>query len=216
VLSGTTPISEYSYVRGNLVQVKNSATNAIQQSYTWDSADRLVGATVSSGSATYAYDADNHRIKQTASGVVTNYLWDETSQYGDVLVETNNSNVIQTSYILGNGDLTSQRRVSTTTPEYYLKDGQGSVRNLTDNTGSLVSGQNYTYDAFGNLTSGSASPASNYLYTGQQFDVLTGLYDLRARYYKPNDGKFLSRDLADYNLDSPIELNRYGYIANNP
>jgi len=36
-----------------------------------------------------------------------------------------------------------------------------------------------------------------YLYTGQQFDALTGLYSLRARYYDPALGRFLSRDPAE-------------------
>jgi RHS repeat-associated protein len=57
---------------------------------------------------------------------------------------------------------------------------------------------------------------NNYLYTGQQFDKSTGLYDLRARFYSPNVGRFLSQDTYAVNFNNPIELNRYGYAANNP
>ncbi len=64
--------------------------------------------------------------------------------------------------------------------------------------------------------SGQPAPTSNYLYTGQQFDKLTGLYDLRARYYNPTDGRFLSQDKASLGLYNPIELSRYIYAANNP
>lgn len=57
---------------------------------------------------------------------------------------------------------------------------------------------------------------NKYLYTGQQFDKSTGLYDLRARFYSPNVGKFLSQDTYAVNFGNPIELNRYGYAAGNP
>ena len=53
-----------------------------------------------------------------------------------------------------------------------------------------------------------------YRYTGQQFDALTGLYSLRARYYDPALGRFLSRDVFPYG--NPVELNRYTYAAGNP
>lgn len=45
---------------------------------------------------------------------------------------------------------------------------------------------------------------------------LQSLYSLRARYYNPSIGRFLSRDAAAYNFRNPVELNRYGYAASNP
>jgi RHS repeat-associated protein len=214
-LSGGTTTS-YSYdQRGNLVQAGSS-------SFGFDAADRMITATVPGGSASYLYDADGRRVRQTANSVTTNYLWDETSRYGDVVVETDGSNAIQTSYVLGItcgscstspiGELLSQKKSANL--RYYLLDGQGSVRGLTDSSGTLT--DSYTYDAFGNLLNGPSTPAINYLYTGQQFDVLTGLYDLRARYYNAGDGRFLSRDTYTVNFNNPIELNRYGYTADNP
>lgn len=57
---------------------------------------------------------------------------------------------------------------------------------------------------------------SNYLYTGQQFDQSTELYSLRARFYSPSWGRFLSQDTWAVNYSNPIELNLYGYAAGNP
>ena len=126
----------------------------------------------------------------------------------------------RTSYVLSGsqGELVSQKRSGVSVPDYFLRDGQGSVRALTDNTGALVSGQNYSYSAFGKLLSGqtASSTATNYLYTGQQFDSATGLYDLRARYYNPATGQFQSQDKFEISLNNPVELNRYTYTANNP
>jgi RHS repeat-associated protein len=161
-------------------------------------------------------------VQQVANSTTTNYLWDETSRYGDVVLETNASGAVQTSYVLGIacgscgnspiGELLSQHKGGTLS--YYLLDGQGSVRGLTSTSGTLT--DSYSYDAFGQLTSGQTNPASNYLYTGQQYDSLSGLYDLRARYYNPAQGRFLSQDTWRVDYKNPIELNRYGYTANNP
>ena len=94
-------------------------------------------------------------------------------------------------------------------------DGQGSTRALVDGSGNIRSSELYTYDAFGNLISGQTNLATSYLYTGQQFDALTSLYSLRARYYNPNDGRFVSRDINNIDSNNPIELNRYVYTSNN-
>jgi RHS repeat-associated protein len=49
-----------------------------------------------------------------------------------------------------------------------------------------------------------------------EFDAATGLYDLRARYYAPYLGRFLSQDALPFDLNNPVEINRYIYTADNP
>jgi RHS repeat-associated protein len=97
---------------------------------------------------------------------------------------------------------------------YYLYDGQGSVRGLTNSAGAVT--DSYSYDAFGNLLTSQGSTVNPYRYDGQLYDSLTGLYDLRARYYDPTVGRFTSADTADVTLDNPTELNRYLYVASDP
>jgi hypothetical protein len=58
------------------------------------------------------------------------------------LLETDSTGAVQTSYVLGNGDLISQKRSSTIS--YYLKDGQGSVRSLVDGATGTVTDR-YSY-----------------------------------------------------------------------
>jgi RHS repeat-associated protein len=212
----TTSFGKHYYdARGNLINSSGVS------SYTYDAMDRLITATVTAGTARYDYDHDGRRIKQTIGVTITNYLWDETSAYGDVVLETDGSGAVQAQYTLGHAcgvcdvsGLISQKSGSTVS--YYLKDGQGNVRALTNLSGDFVSGESYRYNAYGELQGASANLASKYLYTGQQFDGLTGLYSLRARYYNPNQGRFNSRDIYPVNFNNPIELNRYGYVAGNP
>jgi RHS repeat-associated protein len=97
---------------------------------------------------------------------------------------------------------------------YYLQDGQNSTRALTNAAGSIT--DTYTYSAFGELQNHTGATVNSYQYTGQQFDDSTGLYDLRARYYDPSVGRFLSQDNFPINFNHPMELNRYVYAANNP
>ena len=116
------------------------------------------------------------------------------------------------SYVLDGTDLLSQTRSGATS--YYLQDAQGSTRTLTDASGNIT--DTYAYTAFGETLSHSGASDNPYRYTGQQFDALTGLYSLRARYYDPALGRFLSRDPAEPLLTAPHELNRYVYVADNP
>jgi RHS repeat-associated protein len=88
----------------------------------------------------------------------------------------------------------------------YLHDGQGSVRALSDDSGNVT--DSYAYTAFGELYAQTGSDINAYLYTGQQFDSLTGLYSLRARYYDPAVGRFLSQDTANLVLMAPEEIDR--------
>ena len=129
-----------------------------------------------------------------------------------MVLETELGGSTLASYVLGGTELLSQTRGGATS--YYLHDGQGSTRALSDDSGAATDA--YAYTAFGELYAQAGPTTNAYLYTGQQFDSLTGLYSLRARYYDPLVGRFLSRDDFAYNNLSPLELNRYVYTANNP
>jgi hypothetical protein len=52
--------------------------------YSYNAADQLTNVTATGLNASYGYDADGRRVKQTVGSAITNYLWDESSTYGDV------------------------------------------------------------------------------------------------------------------------------------
>ena len=53
-------------------------------------------------------------------------------------------------------------------------------------------------------------------YRGEQFDSDLGLYYLRARYYNPGTGRFLSRDPEDGDPTNPATLHKYLYAGGDP
>ena len=59
------------------------------------------------------------------------------------------------------------------------------------------------------------SVANSFKYTGQQHDSSTDLYYLRARYYDPSIGRFLSRDPFPGLPTARPTLNPYAYVTNN-
>lgn len=88
---------------------------------------------------------------------------------------------------------------------YFLQDHLGSTIALAGQNGDIL--ERERYDPYG-ATSGSAF--TRYLYTGREFDSLTGLLYLRACYYDPAMGRFLSEDPAR------SDLNFYSYVHNDP
>jgi RHS repeat-associated protein len=114
-------------------------------------------------------------------------------------------------------DLISQSLCYSTEPDtyYYGYDGQGSVRYLTDESGAVT--DTYTYDAFGiQIASTGAGTPNNYRYSGEQWDQDLGAYYLRARYYKPDTGRFWTMDTFEGYPTDPASLHKYLYCQGNP
>jgi RHS repeat-associated protein len=97
--------------------------------------------------------------------------------------------------------------------QYYLGDALGSVRQLANPAGTVI--QARSYEPFGKQLSTAGNPLSKYAFTGEQQDP-TGLIYLRARYYDPATGRFISKDPVRGLASLPQTLNPYTYAINNP
>lgn len=123
-------------------------------------------------------------------------------------METDNSGNVLTTYNYGK-DLISMNTGGSVYCYHY--DALGTTRQMTDSTGTVVKG--YTYDGYGNVVAQSGTVGNTYGFTGQQqFAEGDGLVYLRARYYQPSFGRFVSRDPIGYMGG----LNLYDYVRNNP
>ena len=107
----------------------------------------------------------------------------------------------------------------------YRKNLFGDITEIYKGSELVVK---YKYDAWGNhkVCDKNDVEATNeafigYLnplrYRGYYYDNLTGLYYLKARYYDPTIGRFISPDGIEYlEPDNVNGLNLYAYCANNP
>jgi len=175
--------------------------------YTYDAENHLIGA----GAVGYVYDADGNRIQTNDNGSVTNYIVDGSMSYPSVLEERDADNNLVARYDYGADRIRMDRTGVGTS--YYVYDGLGSVRALTNTAGAVT--DTYTYDAFGNTSHQSGSSTNAYLFNGQARDR-SGLYFLRARYYNPADGRFMSQDPLSGSPDDPASLHRYLYASADP
>jgi RHS repeat-associated protein len=179
--------------------------------YRWRDEDRLDSLYGPGVSVKYQYDADGRRVKDSTGSTVRQYLIDPLQPYGQVIAETDGSNSLISEYVVGL-DRMSLRRSGAA--HYYLADGQGSTRLLTDSTGTATDSTVYT--AFGETIFSSGSTPNAYLYTGEQFDGSAGLYNLRARLMDPRVGRFVSVDPFAGDPQAPFSLHRYLYANASP
>jgi RHS repeat-associated protein len=79
---------------------------------------------------------------------------------------------------------------------------------MTDQAGGITFAR--TYDPYGVVTYTSGTSQTAYGFTGEQYGDATQLLYLRARYYNPAEGRFVSKD------PSRQENNLYNYAKANP
>src|SRR5690606_22893290 len=111
--------------------------------YGYDPRDRLISVTDGQNAATYEYSVDGIRTGKTENGTSTRFVVDQNRDYAQVVTEVTNGSV-GVQYLYGD-DLIHQDRAGNLS--YYLYDGLGSTRALSDGAGSLT--DSYHYDAFG-------------------------------------------------------------------
>jgi RHS repeat-associated protein len=147
-------------------------------------------------------------VVKTANGVTTRYLVDDLNPTGyPQVVEELAGGAVQREYTYGLQRIGEDQVINGTwTPSFYGYDGFGSVRQLTNAAGAVT--DTYEYDAFGNKINSTGTTPNNYLYRGEQYDSDFGLYYLRARYYNPLTGRFMSRDPEEGSPFIPAALHK--------
>jgi RHS repeat-associated protein len=128
-----------------------------------------------------------------------------------VVRETNTTSGDITDYLYGD-DLIKQTIAAN--DSYFLYDGLGSTRALSNNIG-LIS-DTYDYTSFGKALNQTGATENNYLFTGEQYDSNLDNYYLRARYYDQSIGRFTQQDTWMGDDDDPITLHKYLYANVNP
>ncbi|MBR3864970.1 MAG: RHS repeat-associated core domain-containing protein [Clostridia bacterium] len=195
--------------KGRLTAFGNNA-------FTWDDNGRLTSVTTGNNCTQYFYDGDGNRVGK---------LFNDTS-------------LTEFSYI--NGKLIKLSKVQETNPYslIFLHDSTGIIgfkyngeiytyrKNLFGDITEIYKGTElvakYVYDAWGNCTilqnnSDDIANVNPFRYRGYYYDIESGLYYLKSRYYDPTIGRFISPDGVEYlEPDNVLGLNLYAYCYNNP
>ena len=155
----------------------------------------------------FTYDAEGLRTGKTVNGEKTIYVWD-----GDqVVMELSKGGAVQKRYIRGN-DLVYADKGENTEKTYYVTDMHGNVVQLLDESGNVT--KTYEYDSFGNEVKPEKKDENPYRYCGEYYDKETEEVYLRARYYEPSVGRFITRDTYTGESDEPLSLHLYTYCEN--
>ena len=159
----------------------------------------------------YGYDPGGRRIKKTIDDDYSlKYVYDG----GNVIAEYDHDNFLLRKYIYGlsvDEPICMIDVADSNSVYYYHYDGLGSVVALSDSNGDTV--QTYEYSIYGQVAASDPNFLTNpYLFTGRRFDIETGLYYYRARYYNPYIGRFMQTDPVGYDDG----INWYAYCGNNP
>ncbi|CAM5795903.1 RHS repeat domain-containing protein [Brevibacillus borstelensis] len=190
---------------GTLPAMPSTAT------YTFDERNRLRGVTneKTGAKAEYTYYPDGLRATKTADGGETRYVY----LNGRVIEELDKNGQLKAQNIWGN-ELLSRKDVAANKRGYYLYNSHGDVVKVVGENGEELN--RYEYDTWGNLTAKTEGMSNPFTYSGEILDGETGFYYLRARYYDPTVGRFISEDTYKGQVDNPLSLNRYAYVHNNP
>ena len=203
----------YSYdANGN--QITKTAESKTETN-TYDGLNQLIGFTDGETTASYKYNADGLRTSKTVDGKTINHIWDGNKQ---IVVDMDDSDWYSAEvYVRGTNLLAKFSKQSgnvKTDYQYYTQNAHGDVVDLTDADGEIV--KLYTYDAFGVEKNIDDADTNAFRYCGEYYDSESGTIYLRARYYDPTIGRFISRDSYAGKNEDPLSLNLYNYCANNP
>ena len=232
LLTATTggSVSRYHYDPfGNVKKIENGSEAA---EFQYDEFERMTKATGDGTSTSeYEYDGLDRRDSETTDGKTQDFAYvgttDQLSQERDRSgSKTEDYDYDATEDLVGR----ATGQVGAETQGSYKdfgKDVNGSVEGLEEFDGTIKPGNQYLYDPYGKIENESNiqdGPAKDNPFRFESFYYDSGIkqYDMRARNYRPEIGRFTSQDRfesasKDFNLQAdPLTQNRYAFAGGNP
>ncbi len=227
--STTSTFNNRDWLSGDTYDANGNTTLSfnVPQPDVYDFEDHLIIRRKTDGTTVnLSYDADGILRQKTLLSAAlslvsaTGYLTDTQNPtgYAQVMEERINaaSGITMRTYAYGS-DLISRSEIPNTqisNTRYYAYDGLGSVRELTNETGTVTDA--YDYDAFGILTYRAGTTDNAHLYRGERFESDIGQYYLRARFYNQLTGRFWNQDSYEGSVTDPTSLHKYLYADSDP
>ncbi len=206
--------------------------------YQWDSEGRLLskGAPLSPSPRTFAWDSrDRLKAVEEAFSTLSEYRYEETGlktesfwpalqaaqqtrRYQwvgrEMLAVRKDDNGVVSRIVRGVDREILGHETGGNSFVHVHADRLGSVSAETDLTGNITHSR--VYDPFGNTRSETGSSELPLGYTGQEMDPVTGLVQMKARWYDPDAGIFISEDPRAYSPADPFSLHEYLYANADP
>ncbi len=204
----------YAYdAAGRRIEERPTSPAGAAVRYAWDARDRLRSFTAADGTTTaYRYDFAGMRQAKVSGAGTTRLLADRYNATTHTqIVDERSPAEPRRSFVFG-AQLLAETEAGVTSARHA--DGIGSTRLLTSAAAGVTG--TFDYDAYGALVAHSGAATPRHLFAGEYFDPESERYYLRARYYDPLSGAFLSRDPARGDVRNPLSLNRYVYALGNP
>lgn len=168
----------------------------------------------------YEYNEDGIRTAKNVNGVLTKYHLVNSN----IIYEEKNNNLIYYLY-----DEEGLVGLEYNGEKYlYIKNLCDDVLGIIDSKGNKVA--SYVYDSWGQLLEIKDQNGCNisldditniavinpFRYRSYYYDIETGLYYLKRRYYNPEIGRFISPDIIIGSNQDIISTNLYSYVSNDP
>jgi len=180
------------------------------QTYVYDRQNRLTS--VKQGESvlgSYTYGMGGLRSGKTADQTTVGHVWEGMN----MKAQTAQNGSVSELYFYGQTGLIARQIGGQM--QYYVLNLHGDVVMMTDSQGNII--RDYTekpgaaaYDAFGNQKK-EAIDDNPFRYCAEYYDQETTFIYLRARYYDPSLGRFITQDPAKAD-----GWNWYTYCTNNP
>jgi RHS repeat-associated protein len=189
-------------------------------SYTWDVYGKMssvrsgnTSAVCGSSGTCLTYDANGNMVEKSVGGTYTEILYSPLGKTAVMSGQTPSS-----AYFPLPGGATYFQSGSTGGNRFFWhKDWLGSAR-----FASTILNRGSTYDRafapFGEVYDNFGA-TTNYNFTGDTQDTISGIFDTPNRELHPNQGRWISPDpagISAVDFTNPQTLNRYAYVANNP
>jgi RHS repeat-associated protein len=159
----------------------------------------------------FMYDAKGHLQTETLNGSLHRILlYDEKSSLPQVLETYTGSNELEARYLQANGYSGEQRGEQW---HFALVDGQNSAIHLSNERGEIAISRQWS--AFGEALS-DHDYDTPFGFLGEYRSHKTNGINLRARWYMPQFGRFLTSDPESIHPTDPANLHRFVYAGNDP
>jgi RHS repeat-associated protein len=172
----------------------------------WDAANRLIETSRDDTTLEPVYNGIGDRVAQTVGGNTTYFALDVVGLPEVIYTGEGNAYLHLPGVIMAENDSGEV--------QYLLPDGLGSIRQTVDDTAAVAVYNEF--DPYGNPIRNSEFGNSPFRFTGEWWQNEVGLLHLRARWYLPETGTFLSRDPWPGQVKWPQSLNGWEYVEGNP